>query len=242
MIWLGLMGLIWLIIYPMVDFYTRYWSAAVVRGGKHGTHKIHLSFDDGPDPAYTPSILAILRRFGIPATFFVIGSKARQYPDLIRQMIAEGHEVGLHNQWHRHAYWMWAGASRRGIEQGKQTIEAITGKPVVWFRPPWGALNLFQYLTLRRLGLTVVLWSLEGHDWRRSSGAEGIFQRLTRRRIQSSSLVVLHDAGGERGAPLNTVTVLPRLLEYWRHSGFQLVDLNDFNGGSDAREQIGKMA
>lgn len=222
----GLVLLGWCLIYPLTDFYVRFLNPTTVRKKNVSGRQLYLTFDDGPDPVYTPQILRVLAESEVPACFFLVAAKAEQYPQIVAEILRAGHEIGLHTIRHRHAYSMFARASRASVASGKAALERLAGRPVVWFRPPWGALNLFQFLTARRLRLQIVLWSANARDWKAGTGRRGILQRLARK-IGSGAVVVLHDAGGEAGAPQNTVAALPEFIAACRAGGYRFCSLND---------------
>ncbi|WP_366180128.1 polysaccharide deacetylase family protein [Actinomyces timonensis] len=125
-----------------------------------GTGSVALTFDDGPDPRWTPVVLDMLSRLGAKATFFVLGEAARAHPDLIARETAEGHEVAIHNWVHTDVY----GASPDELGQDiDRTIEAITSagapKPSLW-RPPYGRVDAVALAAAADRGLDLVLWSL----------------------------------------------------------------------------------
>ncbi|KPD00021.1 Peptidoglycan-N-acetylmuramic acid deacetylase PdaC [Geobacillus sp. BCO2] len=101
-----------------------------------------LTFDDGPDPYYTPKLLDLLKKYGVKATFFVVGRKVERYPDIVRRMAEEGHEIGIHNyrhisNWLLPPLWLdW------GVRRAAKAIERATGKQPMYYRPPWGILTL----------------------------------------------------------------------------------------------------
>lgn len=222
--------LIWGLIFPLTDRYVRFVSKKVIKKGLGTNPRVCLTFDDGPDQRYTPEVLKILRELQVPAVFFLVGAKSERLPDLVKKIESEGHQIGSHTYYHRHAYLLSPWKSIVTIRRGRQVIEEITGKPLRWFRPPWGALNLFQYHFLRHSGLQIVLWSVNGCDWEKKTGASGIFERITKR-IKPNSIIVLHDSGGEPGAPENTVAALPDIIKELKNEGYCFVTLEEILGG-----------
>lgn len=218
--------LLWGLVFPFTDWYVRFISRRTIKKGSGKGTKICLSFDDGPDPRYTPEVLKILREFKVPAVFFLVGSKAERSPNLVKRIEAEGHQIGCHTYFHRHAYLLSPWKSIATISEGRQAIEKITGKPISWFRPPWGAVNLFQYRFLKRLGLQIVLWSANARDWNKRTGASGIYELLLKK-VKPNSIVVLHDSGGQRGAPENTVAALPGVIKWLQNNGYTFVSLEE---------------
>lgn len=203
--------LLWGLLFPVTDWCARLLSPKTIKKGSTTGTEICLTFDDGPDPRYTPEVLKILKKHHIPAVFFLVGAKAERFPELVRKIEAEGHQIGCHTYDHRHAYLLSPWKSIATIVKGQQTIERITGKPIELFRPPWGGLNLFQYLFLRYSGLKIILWSANGRDWKKKTGVMGIIERLSQK-VKSNTIIVLHDSGGEPGAPDNTVAALPVII------------------------------
>jgi peptidoglycan/xylan/chitin deacetylase (PgdA/CDA1 family) len=217
--------LIWAVCYPLTDFYVRFISPRSIRKGGTKGKKICLTFDDGPDPAYTPEVLLILEKARIPATFFIVGKKVQQAPDLVKKIAAAGHDIGYHSFFHRNAYLMFVQESKTNIDQGRAELEKIIGKPLVWFRPPWGALNLFEFWSLKRLRLRVVLWTANAKDWSiRTSPAE-ILARLVLK-VKTNSIIVLHDSGGDLGAPRQMLKALPEVIGHFQKEGYQFVTLS----------------
>ncbi len=222
--------LLWVLIFPLTDGYVRFFSSKTIKKGSEPGTGICLTFDDGPDPRYTPKVLKILRELHIPAVFFLVGAKAEQSPDLVKRIEAEGHEIGCHTYYHRHAYLLSPQKSIATICEGQQAIEKIIKKPLKWFRPPWGALNLFQYLFIKYTGLRIVLWDANARDWKKQTGVSGITKMLFRK-IKPNSIIVLHDSGGDMGAPENTVASLPGIITKLQSDGYSFVTLEKVLGG-----------
>ncbi|WP_088188346.1 polysaccharide deacetylase family protein [Desulfosporosinus sp. FKA] len=173
---------------------------------------VTLTFDDGPDPMITPRLLETLKRHKISATFFVIAEKAAQYPELIQQMAEEGHQIGVHSFSHRYA---WFTSPRKTVQEWTDSVrvlEQILGQKITWMRPPWGTFNLVTWLWLKRHHMRAVLWNVEGHDWEVRRSPEVIASRIMKK-VNEGSIVVMHDSGGESGAPENTLAALDLLAE-----------------------------
>jgi len=168
---------------------------------------VAITFDDGPDPEYTPKVLDILDRFNAPATFFVIGEKAAEYPSLIQEIQGRGHQLGVHCQQHAYAWFLTPSKTWQKWDEGVATLEHLTGEPVEFVRPPWGTFNLALWWWLKSRKKRAVLWNAEGHDWQFKRNPEQIAQRVLTK-TREGSIVVLHDSGGEQGAPANTLLAL----------------------------------
>ncbi|WP_066073761.1 polysaccharide deacetylase family protein [Neobacillus soli] len=176
--------------------------------------KIAFTFDDGPDPIYTPILLDLLKKNEVKATFFVVGSKAEKHPELIQRMHQEGHLIGIHNYVHHSNWLMSPWKVRKGLEDTARIIENITGVSPVYYRPPWGLLNLFDLF--QRSNYKIILWSVMADDWRTRGGSEKIKQRLLAN-IKGGDVILLHDCGdtpgAESDAPRNTINALKDVLK-----------------------------
>jgi peptidoglycan-N-acetylglucosamine deacetylase len=128
--------------------------------------KMAITFDDGPNPSITPKLLDLLDRYQAHATFFLIGTYARENPDLVRELAARGHVVGNHTETHPHLFWLGPAKIRIELRLGRAAIANILGAPPQWFRPPWGQRNPWLASAARELGMRVVLWTLLPGDWR----------------------------------------------------------------------------
>lgn len=169
-----------------------------------------ITFDDGPDPAVTPKILDVLAQQQIPATFFVVGEKAARHPDLIKLIISKGHQIGLHSQHHRYAWFMSPWRTFLEWEQCASTLKEITGLDIPLVRPPWGTFNLATWVWIKINRKQIVLWDAEGHDWQVRRTPDQIMERILAI-IKPGSIILMHDAGGDDGAPLNTLRALDKL-------------------------------
>jgi peptidoglycan/xylan/chitin deacetylase (PgdA/CDA1 family) len=171
---------------------------------------ITITFDDGPNPEVTPLILDILARHQIPATFFVLGEKAARHPELIKLILSKGHQIGLHSQHHRYAWFMSPLDTWKEWEEGLNTLERISQQNIQWVRPPWGTFNLVTWAWIKIHKKQAILWNAEGHDWQASRTPDQIIGRILNK-VNEGSIILLHDDGGEEGAPLNTLRALEKL-------------------------------
>ncbi|HEY2493530.1 MAG TPA: polysaccharide deacetylase family protein, partial [Paenibacillus sp.] len=153
---------------------TRIFGFRVFRRGK-GKRAFALTFDDGPDPQYTPQLLDLLKQYHAKGTFFVVGSNAEQHPELIKRMHDEGHLIGIHNYTHKTNWLMRPRTVRNQIMKTDKIIHDITGERTSYYRPPWGIINLFDFS--KRNQFKIVLWSSMFGDWRESTGADRLATR-----------------------------------------------------------------
>ncbi|GAB3611720.1 bifunctional polysaccharide deacetylase/glycosyltransferase family 2 protein [Humibacter ginsengisoli] len=200
-----------------------------VRTASPPRNSIALTFDDGPDPTWTPKILAALRAHHAHATFFVVGSAALQHPDLIRQILADGNEIGIHTL--THVNLDTAPAWRRQLEiTGDQDVVAgITGRTSVLLRPPYSASNAAvdnaSWKVMQSTGndgYITVLSSLDSKDWERP-GARAIARAVTAPGAKGH-VVLMHDGGGDRS---QTVAALNSALTTWAGQKLRVTSVGD---------------
>ena len=197
-----------------------------VRRGPEDRQAVALTFDDGPDPVFTPHILAILAQFNARATFFVIGKQAEQHPAVVRAIADAGHEVGNHTYRHRPFWLLPPYQTREEIDRGAHVLTAILGKPPRYFRPPWGRLNLAAVRHSTRARQQRVLWSLRAEGWLPLASPETIV-RLVAQRLHPGAIIGLHDGGGLRHTPARMAAALPALLRLLRERGYRCLTLSE---------------
>jgi len=167
---------------------------------------VALTFDDGPHPRWTPMVLDALALARVKATFFLVGQRAAEHPDLVRRMAAEGHVIGNHG-W-SHATLPRLGGRRLGeeLDRCQEVLGRLTGTAPGLLRPPYGRRDPRVWRAARRLGLTPVMWSLDSLDWLRRDPL-----RLRRRleRVRSGHIVLMHDGQADAS---HTVDALGHLL------------------------------
>jgi len=190
---------------------------------------IALTFDDGPDPYYTPRLLDLLKKHQVKATFFVVGSKAKQYPDIVRRMHEEGHEIGLHHYRHISNWLVLPPFLEKGLRKSADIIEQIIGKRPIYYRPPWGHFNLFTPLVQKKY--ITVLWTYILGDWNAKLGTMELFRRL-RNSMKGGAIIVLHDSGDTLGAhkraPEQMLAALELLLKEETAKKMRWVTITDF--------------
>ena len=200
--------------------------------GQGGEHQVVLTFDDGPDPTWTPKILDILKAANVKAAFFVVGKNAENYPALVRRIVDEGHEIGNHTYYHPNLAVCWPEHIRLELNATQLLLESITGRATTLFRPPYAAdtspsqlSELTPLQIAQDLDYLVVLENIDPQDWARP-GADIILQRIKQQR-RDGNIILLHDAGGDRS---QTVEALPRILEWLHVRGDTVVSLSTLLG------------
>jgi peptidoglycan/xylan/chitin deacetylase (PgdA/CDA1 family) len=182
---------------------------------------VALTFDDGPDPLYTPQVLDILDRHRVRATFFLIGENARGHPELVRRIRARGHEVGNHTDTNGRTVLMSMSRFRDSLLRAEAALALPEGGPKL-FRPGGGWIRPAQLDLAMERGYTCVLGSAQAYDPRRPP--TGYIRWAIARNLRPGAIVVLHDAGGDRS---NTVAALPGILEAGRSRGLRFVTVSD---------------
>jgi peptidoglycan/xylan/chitin deacetylase (PgdA/CDA1 family) len=178
--------------------------------GIKAANRICLTFDDGPDPAYTPKILAVLADYHAKATFFIVGEAALQFPCLVEKIINAGHAIGNHTYSHRHPWLMSAAHAQQEVLQASNVIKHITGTTPRWFRPPFGRLRTAMRLQAQAEQMRTVLWSRSIIDWGMLGTKTGISKRLNT--IEAGDIVLLHDGRPKHNRPDMTYQCLPKFL------------------------------
>jgi len=151
-----------------------------------------LTYDDGPDPEVTPRLLDALEVHGAKATFFMCGLAAHRCPDLVRAVADAGHSIGGHSWSHRHVESLTESEWKREIDETHSLLADLSGRPVRWFRPPRGKTDRGTWERLRLAGVTTVLWSAAGRDWRFRSAA--LIAQSALSDLGPGGIVLLHDS------------------------------------------------
>lgn len=196
---------------------------------KYGVvHKqVVLTFDDGPDPRYTPQVLDILKQEQVPATFFVIGMEAENNLPLLKRIYREGHEIGNHTFTHPNIAAVSSERAATEMESTRLLIEAITGHSTVLFRAPYNAdsepttdVELKPITLSKQKNYYTVGESIDPNDWEPGITADSVYTRTIQQYEANpgKGIILLHDAGGNRAA---TVAALPRIIHYFKARGIQ---------------------
>ena len=200
--------------------------------GAGGEHDVAITFDDGPDPTWTPQILDILKQKKAPAAFFILGQQAENYPGIVRRIVAEGHEFGSHTYTHVNLSLVGEQRERIELDATQRLLQAITGRSTTLFRPPYEAdsrpdqlSEVTPLIISQDLDYLTVMENIDAEDWARP-GADVILQRIKQQR-RNGSIILLHDAGGDRS---QTVEALPKIIDYLRARGDRIVSLSQLLG------------
>ena len=202
--------------------------------------RLVLTFDDGPDPVWTPKVLDVLRKHDAHAVFFVTGTMASRYPDLVRRMVAEGHEVGLHTFNHPDLSYQSKKRIDWELSQNQLAISGAAGIRTSLFRPPYssfaGAMDNMSWPVTEYIGdrgyITVVN-NTDSEDWRKP-GVEEIIRKATPKGGKGA-IVLMHDSGGDRH---QTVEALDRMLPDLREQGYEFANLTEALDAPSAHSRV----
>jgi len=198
--------------------------------GAGDPHEVSITFDDGPDPTWTPKILKILADNNIKGTFFMVGQQAEQYPGLVKQVFDEGHIIGNHTYTHANIGAIPTEETRLEFNATQRLLESLTGRSTTLCRPPYNAdsrpANLDELRPLKLvqddLGYLIVMENIDPEDWARP-GTDEIVERVKEQRDEGN-IILLHDAGGDRE---QTVEALPQIIQWLRTRGDRIVPLSE---------------
>ena len=210
---------------------------------RYGWHPgwVALTFDDGPDPRWTPKILDILKQKHAPATFFVIGKNMSRSPDLVAREIREGHDVGNHTWTHPNIGETPIAQTVVEINSTQRLFETITGRSMRLLRPPFFGdadpstpREVAPLMAAQRQGYLTVGLRIDPDDWKKPDPAHIVETTLARLKDTNrpGQIVLLHDSGGDRS---RTVKALPVLIDQLRANGYQLVSVAKLAGMTDAQ-------
>ncbi|WP_405763631.1 glycosyltransferase [Streptomyces sp. NBC_01420] len=203
-------------------------------------HRIVLTFDDGPDPVWTPKVLDELKKYDAHGVFFVTGTMASRYPDLVERMVREGHEVGLHTFNHPDLSYQSTSRIDWELSQNQLVLAGAAGIRTSLFRPPYSSFAdamdnkswpVTQYIGSR--GYLTVVNNTDSEDWKRP-GVRAIIERATPKHGKGA-IILMHDSGGDRS---QTVTALGKFLPKMQKQGYSFANLTDALGAPSAHTPV----
>lgn len=210
--------IIWIVITAIGSFQIRwnYHLQSLNHNYKTSKKHISLTFDDGPDPEFTPRILSLLKKYEAKATFFLIGKNAKKYPEIIHQIIEEGHSIGSHSYSHSKNFGFFSTQKvARELMRTNSILKETTRKELKMFRPPFGVTNPNIKKALRKTGHKSIGWSKRSLDTTKLS-EEKILKRITSN-LKKGDIVLLHDNSAK------TIAVLEQLLLFLQSHELQSV-------------------
>jgi len=203
-------------------------AGLLIRSGPAASRKAALTFDDAPDERFTPQILAILAKHKVKATFFLLGTLAKQHPDMVARIVQGGHVVG--NHMNRHAYLpkLSDEAYRNDLQASEQVLQSLIGYAPRLLRPPYGAIRPDQLLWAAEQHYVTVNWDVDSQDWR----------GLTKEQVKANVLghvhpgciILQHSGTGASGNLAGTVQALPEIIAQLRSMNYELVTIPELLG------------
>ena len=180
---------------------------------------ISLTFDDGPHPEYTPKVLELLKEYNSKASFFLIGKNAEKYPELVQQIIEEGHVIGSHSYAHTNNYgFLSRNEVTKDVMKSQKVLFDITKKRVQYFRPPFGVTNPNIARAVKNLSLKTFGWSVRSYDTVAKT-PEKVFKKVTAD-LKNGDIVLLHDTSKL------SVEVLEKVLQHLKTKNIKSVTLS----------------
>ncbi len=197
-------------------------SVPLLYYGNSYLKEVALTFDDGPNPTYTPQILSILQRYKVHATFFCIGSQVVNNADLVKEEMAEGHVVGNHTWIHADLTALTSDEIAQQLQKTSDALEKITKVRPTLFRPPYGAFNQAVLSNAKSQHLSTVIWNNASRDWS-TPGTQSIINTVENE-TTNGGIILMHDGGGNRS---QTIETLPTIIEWLQGQGYKIVPLQD---------------
>ncbi|WP_257449335.1 polysaccharide deacetylase family protein [Paenibacillus soyae] len=211
------------------DTLKRKFPSVFMTNGARDQKKVALTFDDAPDPRYTPAILDVLAQYEVCATFFVVGDRAAKHPDLVARMMREGHIIGNHSFNHAVFSTLSMYQFEQQIWKTDGIIQKIIGVSPTLIRPPYGDLLSKQVSWGKENGFTIVNWDVDSEDWKKNPSSARVLANI-KRTLQPGSIVLQHAGGGEGQDLSGTIQALPLLIEQLQSNGYDLVTLPELLG------------
>ncbi|WP_071461577.1 polysaccharide deacetylase family protein [Bacillus massilinigeriensis] len=207
----------------------------IVRHGKSNKKEIVLTFDDGPDPAYTPKILDILKKNDIKGSFFIVGKNALMHPELVKRMHKEGHEIGNHTYSHPDIASSTPYQTRMELNATQRLFQGITGHSMTLFRPPYVAeanpqtnKELVPIIRAQEMGYTMVGKQIDTDDWKGISKNKVVNRVLSQ--LENGNVILMHDSGGDRSS---TVEALSLIISELKARGYTFTTIGGLLGKSE---------
>ena len=188
--------------------------------GNANKKQVSLTFDDGPNPIYTPIILDTLDKYNAKATFFVVGKMADRYPDLVREILARGHEIANHSQTHPNITKLTDNQVLSELLECRLGVRMMTGKEMTFFRPPGGNINYPLEQSINKLGFTIAYWSINAGEYVKNTPEDQVSKMAAK--AKNGAVFLMHN-----GPVDGTMAILDLLLRTLSKSGYSFVTMRD---------------
>jgi peptidoglycan-N-acetylglucosamine deacetylase len=204
--------------------------------GKAGERKVALTFDDGPHPVTTRAALEILRAHDMRATFFLLGHKVQKHPDVVREIHAAGHTIGIHGFQHNRLFSLRGARYVLGqIQRTQQAVHAACGVMPTLFRPPVGFASHLTFRGAELAAVQIVAWSVRSLDGIRSARPARVAKRVIDN-LQDGAIVVLHDAAEHDDFTPASIAALPEILRALRARDLRAVGVDQLPGSANGAQ------
>ncbi|PZD96444.1 polysaccharide deacetylase family protein [Paenibacillus sambharensis] len=190
--------------------------------------RMALTFDDGPDAKYTTQVLDVLKEYNIKATFFVVGQQVERYPEVLRRIRDEGHEIGNHSFGHANLRKLSKKGVEREINRGDEAIQGVLGEKPALFRAPYGITPDTLTDVLKKKGKELVGWTIDTRDWAGTPEDEILGTVVDR--VQPGGIVLMHSFGGKNSNLDNTIAALPAVIEAVQELGYSWTTVSGLSG------------
>jgi peptidoglycan-N-acetylglucosamine deacetylase len=203
------------------------WYGRTIASGARGSKRIALTYDDGPNDPHTLKLLDVLAKYGVRATFFMIGRYVQQRPDIARAVAQAGHVIGNHTFTHPLLIFKSAAETRAQLSDCHQALGDAIGEHSKLFRPPFGGRRPATLRIARSLGLETVMWNVTGYDW--NAPPTAVIEKKVVRQMRGGDVVLLHD-GGHRAMGADraqTVIATDNLIRRYKDQGCEFVTVDE---------------
>jgi len=211
--------------FPWVEKYNYAFSGPYNKGA------VALTFDDGPDPVFTPAILDKLKKHGVKATFFLLGTNIEKFPELVKRIAAEGHVIGIHTYDHPNLTQVTKEEYTYQIGKSDGLIQSLVGYKPKFFRPPYGEIKEDQIKWATEQGMIVIQWSIDTLDWQGLSPEQ--ITNTVIANVLPGSIILQHNAPGVDLQ--GTVDALDQLIPQLQNKGVNFVTLPEMFGTTKER-------
>lgn len=185
--------------------------AEIFYQGKVTKKNVALTFDDGPSSPYTIQLLEIFDQYNVKATFFVTGENIKKYPEIIRRIIAQGHELGNHSYSHRNLIFKSVSFVRKEVKKTDQLLHELGVKKEIHFRPPFGRLFFQILFVMSKLNKKIIMWNIGPKDFKDYKSEELVAKVLVK--LKPGSIIVLHDGVGDRSRLVGVTEILIKSIQ-----------------------------
>ncbi|HTD24841.1 MAG TPA: polysaccharide deacetylase family protein [Terriglobales bacterium] len=221
--------------YAAIAPQSQLFGASFARGAD--PRQLALTYDDGPNDSCTQSLLDVLSKYGVKATFFLIGRHVRSRPDIARQIAEAGHAIGNHTYSHPNLIFTSLRKLRRELEICERVLTESIGEHARLFRPPFGAKRPAVMRTIHSMGFKPIKWSVTCYDWKPTT-ADRVEQHAVRQ-IRGGDLILMHDGdhnhmGADRS---HTVEATDRLIRRYHDQGYEFVTIPEMMKGKEEQDR-----